>query len=242
MKNKIISLITISLISTSITNAEISSSQIAMDITGNSIVRNIKNYFIGNSNTTVTPTTYTFPTSPSYSSISNNSISSTSPSSSTDSLNINKICETKNFTSLKKSKINKAVKDQISDKNKLINNLTEISSNTEDLILKEKLDNKISELEEKVKEINEKQNQLLALIDNSTTTNSTSTINCLSKNKSSLNSAIRNAAALEDEINNLNKEIKQIIKKDIVDIIKEIDSKLSKAKIPEDNSENINTV
>jgi hypothetical protein len=121
------------------------------------------------------------------------------------------LCENKLKVNTKKEKINKQIKNQIVDKNKLVDSLMIISASTTPEN-KEILDEKVLKLESEVSEIIKTQKDVLTIL------NSSSTNSCTQNTKN--NTRIKD---LEKSIDTKADSINKIIKEDIKNLLKNVE-------------------
>jgi hypothetical protein len=121
------------------------------------------------------------------------------------------LCENKLKVNTKKEKINKQIKNQIVDKNKLVDSLMIISASTTPEN-KEILDEKVLKLESEVSEIIKTQKDVLTIL------NSSSTNSCTQNTKN--NTRIKD---LEKSIDIKADSINKIIKEDIKNLLKNVE-------------------
>lgn len=125
-------------------------------------------------------------------------------------LNIDKI-------NIKKNKLTDQIKNQISDKNKLVDNLLSISSSTEDIDLKTKIDDNILKLESDISNVIEEEKNLIKLLNLS---NDYSCNKTLTKTQKTNETKIKD---LEIQINKNTSDINNFIKIDLKDLLGDIE-------------------
>ncbi len=121
------------------------------------------------------------------------------------------LCENKIKINTKKEKINKQIKNQIVDKNKLIDTLITISASTT-IENKDLLDEKIMKLESEVSDIIKKQKDLVNIL------NSNTFYTCGANTKN-----INKIKDLEKNIDTKAETINKIIKEEIKDVLKNVE-------------------